>query len=893
MPELWYKFTIEKILSNLNSSLDGLNQNQVNEKVLKYGKNKLPMKKGLSAFKIILNQFLNPLIYILLAAGVVSVFIGDVKDSFFIFIVIILNASIGAYQEWKAEKSAESLQRLLNIYTDVMRDSKEVEINAEELVPGDIVLLESGNKVPADIRLINSNKLMVDESLLTGESVSVQKNAEDIFDDNLIIAERINMLFAGSIITSGRATGIVVETGLNTEIGKIAETITGLDTSKPPLIHRMERFAKHISYIVLIACILIGIVEIYRGNNIADVFLMIIALAVSAIPEGLPAAVTVALSVGMSRMLKRNVIIRKLTAVEALGSCTCIVSDKTGTLTVNKQTVRLISVANGNSFQVTGESYTPQGQILTNENLDVKVGYDCNLDEIIKTSVICNEAVIQQTASGWESNGDSVDIAILAMAQKYGINQSHIINSIKTVTEIPYESEIAYAARFYKENGKTKIAIKGAFEIIINLCNKMRMDGNITDINYESLNNQATRLAEEGYRLISVASGQIEEEKKHYSHEDINSLIFMGFICLIDPLRPESTAAIQKCKEAGIRVLMVTGDHPETAFTIGRQLGISQSKNCVITGYDIERTTQEEFKKIISTKSIFARVSPLQKLQIVDILGNLGNFIAVTGDGVNDAPALKKAHVGVAMGSGTDITKDVASIIVSDDNFSSIVSGIEEGRYTYDNIRKVIYLLVSAGLSEIILFLLAIVAGLPIPLVAVQLLWLNLVTNGIQGVGLAFEKGESTTMQRPPRSPNEGVFNKIMIQETVLSSIIIAIITFTLWVWLLKSGLDLYHSRNLILLLMVFFENIHVFNCRSEYISAFKIPVKNNVLLVSGVVVAQAIHLLSMHIPLMQKTLEVSPVGIKTWFVFLALSAVLLIVMELFKEFIVKDSARN
>lgn len=880
----WHSLRIEDIYKKLNCDLNGLESDEVQKRLIKYGNNILPVKKSSSILKIIVNQFLNPLIYILLVAGIVSFLIGDKKDSFFIFLVIFINVTIGAFQEWKAEKSAESLQNLLKVFIKVKRDKKEITVNAEDIVPGDIVILESGNKIPADIRLINSNNLLVDESLLTGESVAVEKKSEDITEENLHLTERINMLFAGSVVTSGRATGVVVETGINTEVGKIAEAITTIDISKPPLIHRMEKFAKHISYIVVVACILIAGIEVSRGKAFIEVFFMITALAVAAIPEGLPAAVTVALSVGMSRMSKRNVLIRKLTAVEGLGSCTCIASDKTGTLTINKQTVRMIALANDGEYNVTGEGYIPEGQILSKENLEIKAGYSNNLDELIKISLIANEASLYKSETNWISNGDAVDIAILSIGYKYGFNHADILETLETITEIPYESELAYSARFYKDNHSVKIAIKGAFEVISPFCNKMIKNGSIVDIEYENLNNQAIHLAEQGYRLISVASGYANEEKNNYSHNDISSLTFLGFICLIDPLRTESVSAVKKCNEAGVKVLMVTGDHPVTAYAIGKQLGIASSKEEIITGSEIETLKEEEFENILSSKTIFARVTPIQKLEIVDALIKIGNYVAVTGDGVNDAPALRKAHIGVAMGSGTDIAKDVSSMIMTDDNFSSIVSGIEEGRYTYDNIRKVVYLLISTGAAEIVLFIISLLAGLPIPLVAVQLLWLNLVTNGIQGVALAFEKGESSSMKRPPRNPNEGIFNKLMIQETLISSFTMAIVSFICWFWLIKSGLEEFQARNIILLLMVLFENIHVFNCRSEYISAFKVPFKNNVLLVLGVFIAQGVHIISMQIPIMQNILKIKPVEPVAWLILLVVSSLLLIIMEIYKR---------
>ncbi|MDD3436783.1 MAG: HAD-IC family P-type ATPase [Candidatus Gastranaerophilales bacterium] len=884
-PVYWHKMEINELFLQLKSDIEGLSEVKAADLLNIYGKNSLPTRKPHGILQIFFYQFLNPLIYILLVAGVLAFIIGDKKDSFFIFVVILINSTIGAIQEWKAEKSSETLQKLIRIIARVKRDGEEKQISSENLVPGDIVILESGNKVPADIRLLSTNNLNVDESLLTGESVPVKKCHDCILEENLETSEKTNMVFAGSVVTSGRATGIVVSTGLNTEIGKIAQAINIQKTSKSPLIERMEKFAKHISYIVLIVCFIIAVIEILRGQNFTEVFFLITALAVSAIPEGLPAAITVALSVGMSRMTKKNVLIRKLTAVESLGSCTCIASDKTGTLTINKQTVKLISLPDNINFQVTGEGYTPEGKIMSPDNKEINKKENVNLDELIKISVIANEASLQKTDTGWISNGDAVDVAILSMGYKYGFNYSEIFDKIKTITEIPYESEIAYSARFYKDNdtNNVKIAFKGAFEVTAKYCNKMLKNGNIEKFEADELKNQAIKLAEQGYRLISVATGEVEE-KNLYTHHDIHSLIFLGFICLIDPLRDESASAIEKCREAGVKVVMITGDHPATALAIGKELKIADSSENVITGAQWSSIADIEHVNTVLSKTIFARVAPMQKLEIVDALIKSGNYVAVTGDGVNDAPALKKAHIGVAMGSGTDIAKDVSSMVITNDNFSSIVSGIEEGRYTYDNIRKVIYLLISTGVAEIFLFLFSLIIGLPIPLIAVQLLWLNLVTNGIQGVALAFEKGEPISMRRPPRNPKEGIFNKLMVNEVVLSGFTISLITFICWVFLLNQGWNEFQARNIILLLMVLFENIHVFNCRSEYVSAFKIPFKNNIFLVTGVFIAQAIHIISMQIPLMQKVLKTEPVEPVTWFILLFTSALLLMIMEIFKR---------
>ncbi len=871
----YYNFSKEKVFEKLKTSTAGISQNEVLKRLSEYGKNILPRKKPPTIFEIILNQILNPLIYILIAAAIFALVAGDIKDSIFIFLVIIINAGIGAFQEWKAEKSSQALEKMLKINARAIRDGKEILVESEGLVPGDIVILESGNKVPADMRLFEVNNARIDEALLTGESVAIEKII-DVFEGELLISEQKNMAFAGSVITSGRAKGVVTSTGLSTEIGKIAESVTSIDTSTPPLIVRMEKFAKQVSIIVLVAAAVLAAIEILKGQPLKEVFFLATALAVSAIPEGLPAALTVALSVGMSRMSAKNVIIKKLSAVEGLGSCTTIASDKTGTLTVNKQTAKVIRLADGRLFHITGEGYSGEGDIIDENNNKISLGQDNQLDTLIKSGVIANEASLYKSRNGWNSQGDAVDIAILALGYKAGLESiSDFKNSLNVICEIPFESERGFSATIYEQDGKRKISVKGAFEILSKICE------NDTEIHY----NYVSSLARQGYRVIALAEGDFKDDAdpQKCNIEDMTHYTLTGFIGLIDPLRPEAKEAAQKCKEAGVRVIMVTGDHPETAYAIGNELGIVDSKEQIMSGKELSH--ESDFKKFINKINIFARVTPIQKMELVQALKDTGNFVAVTGDGVNDSPALKKANIGVAMGSGTDISKDVSSIIVTDDNFASIVDGIEQGRFTYDNVRKVIYLLVATGAAEIVLFFLSLMFGLPIPLVAVQLLWLNLVTNGIQGVALAFEAGEDGSMKIPPRNPSEGIFNPLMIKETLVSGCFMAIVAFGVWFYLLKTGFEENLARNYVLLLMVLFENFQVFNCRSEKTSAFKIPLKNNYVLIIGVLGALGLHILSMYIPVMQDILGVQPVDFVNFAVLLGLASLLLITMEIFKVF--------
>ncbi len=885
----WHLLVVNEVFEKILSNLQGLSENEAAERLKEFGRNSLPERRPPGIATILLRQFLSPLIYILLAAGSLSLLIGEITDALFIFAVILLNAGLGTFQEWKAEKSAAALQNLLRIFARIRREGQEFNIPGEELVPGDIVLLESGNQVPADLRLITIKNLTIDESLLTGESQAVAKNSRSL-EGARPLAERNNMAFAGSTVASGRGIGVVIATGLSTELGQIARAINETQPAKPPLVIRMELFARQISYIVLGFVALLALISLIRGASYIEVFFMAVALAVSAIPEGLPVAMTVALSIATTRMARRNVIVRKLTAVEALGSCTCIASDKTGTLTVNKQTAKIIGLPDGQLFAVTGQGYSGQGMIITPEGEEPSPAARLSLERLASAAVLCNEAQLNEKEGAWEHNGDAVDLALLALGYKMGLVPGDLRAAVENVGEIPFESEHRYAASFYRDDEGITVAVKGAVEAVLPFCTDIQTEEGEEPVVHETIDQEALSLAEGGYRVIAVARGRLAEEPDFDKIDEkaIPPLTFLGLIGLIDPLRPEVKGAVNRCKKAGVKVIMVTGDHPATALSIACELGIARNRNDLVTGDQLEKIGSPEiplYLEVVKKASVFSRVAPLQKLDIVVALGMLGHFVAVTGDGVNDAPALRRANIGVAMGSGTDVAKDTASIIITDDNFASIESGVEEGRFAYDNIRKVVYLLISTGGAEIVLFSLALLTGLPLPLMAVQLLWLNLVTNGIQDVALAFEGGEPGSMGRPPRPPTEGVFNRLMIEQTLVSGIVMGLLAFGNWYWLLSLGWDEAAARNSTLLLMVLLENVHTFNCRSERISVFRVPLRRNWLLVGGVAIAQGVHILSMNTPLMQKVLGVAPVSFSHWLTLILLASLLIVTMELFKMF--------
>lgn len=888
--EPWHSFEEKEIYDELRSTNDGLDSSEAKKRLDFYGHNRLPEGKKVTIWHIIAHQLINPLIFILIAAAIASMAIGEGKDAIFIFLVIFINSALGTYQEYNAEKSASGLQNLIKIKARVRRDGSDQEIDSEKLVPGDVVYLESGLKVPADLRLIEASNLEIDESFLTGESVAAKKKIVILREDTEV-PERKNMAYAGSTVLSGRGTGVVVTTAAHTQVGQIAENVTQRKSAKPPLILRMEKFTKQITIFIVALGIILAIVLRTQGMDLTAIFFFVVALAVSAIPEGLPVALTVALSIATKRMAKRNVIVRRLTSVESLGSCTVIASDKTGTLTVNQQTAKKIILSDGTSYSVAGEGYNGDGDV-TNDgenNKDTDISDNENLTKLLKIGLLANEASLKKEDDNWEHYGDAMDVALLGMGYKAGMNPDNLKNDYTIVDKIPYESERKFSAAFCRNDDTVYIGIKGAIETVLNFCDKMAGTDDEVKIDRDFLMKQAEEMAAKGYRVLAFAGGEFKDfsKKEYYDNEDIPPLTWYGMVCFIDPLRPEAKDSVEKCKKAGIKVIMITGDHPSTAGTIAGELGIMDEGEKVVTGSMLTGAGSPDspaYEKMVSSTTVFARVSPVQKLEIVEVLIRQGEFVAVTGDGVNDAPALKRANIGVAMGSGTDVAKEVGSMIVIDDNFSSIVSGVEEGRFAYDNVRKVIYLLISTGAAEVILFIASIIAGLPLPLLAVQLLWLNLVTNGIQDVALAFEGGEPGTMLKKPRKPSEKIFNPQMISQTIVSSSTMGFIVFGLWFWLNKyTGMDETHARDLILLLMVFMQNFHAFNSRSETVSAFRVPLKRNLILVFGVLLAQGIHILSMQIPFMQDILRIEPVTLNEWAYVLLLAIPMILIVEIYK----------
>jgi len=876
----WHALAAAEVLAVLESRKAGLTEAEAQFRLASVGPNVLPQQPPPTVWQIFLRQFLSPLIYLLLAATVVSLVIGHFDDAVFIAAVLLINAVIGTIQEWKAEQSSRALQKLLRIRATVVRDGEVKEIPADQVVPGDIVWLEPGNRVPADVRLLWSHALEIDESLLTGESLGVLKDHEWSGPPATPVADRLNMAHAGTLAIRGRGKGIVVATGSRTVVGQLALDVMAARPGKPPLIERMERFARAIAGTVLAAVAVLALIGVLvHGHGLTETFTFAVALAVSAVPEGLPVALTVALAVATNRMARRGVIVRRLAAVEGLGSATLIASDKTGTLTCNELTVRQIRVASGAVFEVTGEGFTPHGQVLL-DGKPVEPGTHPELNRLARAAVLCNEAELHLQDSKWTWRGDPTDVALLSMAHKLGWNRELTLDRHPQVNEIPFEPEHRFAASYHQmEDGSVYVFVKGAPERVLAMCNWADESDRQRQLAV------ASEMASQGYRVLALAEGPAPAHlDTRQTPPEPTGLTLLGFVGMIDPLRPGVREAVASCHAAGITVCMVTGDHPVTALAIARDLGLASQPDQVVTGRELEAMTAEQLQLAVERVRVFARVTPRQKLELVEAAKRAGHYVVVTGDGVNDAPALKAAHIGVAMGrSGTDVAREAADLVICDDNFATIVAGVEEGRVAYDNIRKVIYLLVSTGAAEIVMVALAVATGLPLPLLPVQLLWLNLVTNGIQHVGLAFEPSEGDVLRRKPRPPGEPIFNQLMIERTVLAAVVMGVVGFSAFAWMLQNGWSEDSARNALLLLMVLFENIHIGNCRSETKSGLVLSPFRSPILLIGTITAFLVHVVSMYLAPMQVVLRTEPVSPGTWASLLALALTIFVVMEIHK----------
>ncbi len=876
----------EELLARLASTRRGLTSPEAAERLARYGGNVLPEARPPHPLVLFLRQFLSPFIYVLLFATALSVYIGHWADAIFIAAVLLLNSVIGTVQEHRAENSALALRNLVTSTARVVRDDDVVELPAADVVLGDVLLLSSGDKVPADVRLLESAGVLVDESILTGESLAAGKDAAQLLPPDADLAERSNCAFAGTLVTHGRAEGLVVATGSATVLGTLAGALVGRDETEPPLVTRMRQLTLWVAAVVAVAAVAVGAVEMARGAALHQALLLAVALAVSAIPEGLPVAMTVALAIGTARMARRHVIVRRLVAVEALGSCTVIASDKTGTLTVNELTVTRLAVPGLEPCEVTGAGAVPAGEVEV-------PGDDPRarrlVEQLALAAVLCNEGSLAHRDGSWVHHGDAADVALLVLGRKLGLTQPEALATRPIVGMLPFEPERRFAASLHESEGGLVVAVKGAVERVLGMCDRMATVGGERPLDPGALVEVAEGLAADGHRVLAVAGGTRRSRPPGDAsgpllEEDLTGLCFFGLVGMSDPVRPDARESIAACRRAGVGVDMITGDHPVTALAIARDLDLAQDADAVVSGRMLRHAQQrgeKAFDDLVTKSRVFARVEPEQKLQIVRALTRRGHVVAVTGDGANDAPALRQAHVGVAMGrGGTDVAREAAELIVTDDKFASIAAGVEEGRVAYGNVRKVVQLLVATGAGEVVLVLLAVVSGVALPVLAVQLLWLNLVTNGIQDVALAFEPAEGDEMRRPPRAADEPVFNRLMLERLLVVALVMGVLAFAMYRVLLDQGWAVTEARNSVVLLLVLFENVLALSARSETRSLLSTGLGGNRILLVGVLGALAVHLVAMHLPATQRLLGLGPVPPTHWLTLAALVLVLLLAVE-------------
>lgn len=878
----WHQLDIQEVFNQCNTSVEGLKRAEAKERLKHYGLNTLPEQEALSRFKILLHQFKSPLIYILIVAAVVTTLLKEYIDTGVIVAVVILNAIVGFFQEYKAETSLRALKRMVVAKARVIRDGKEEEIPSEELVPGDIVLLSSGIKVPADLRLVEVIELKADEAALTGESVPVEKRTDPIPEEFLTPGDQINMAFKGTIIVSGRGRGVVVETGQRTVLGQIAHDVKKLSVTETPLQKKIVRFAHFIGLLVLGSAIAIIAMGFFIGLPLFDLFTTAVAAAVATVPEGLPIVVTVTLAIGVSRMAQRNAIIRKLSAVETLGSTTIICTDKTGTITKNEMTVKVVYDGH-HVFEVTGSGYDPEGEIFYDWK-PVKQESLQRLHIILRIGMLCNESRLVQEDGQFRIDGDPTEGALIVSAIKAGLNPEFERKVYPQLGIIPFESDRGFMATLHDHDGGKIVFVKGAPEIVLDMCATLPT-GEV--VNRTKIMEYAERFAEDGLRVLAMAYKELDANLSpdKFTHDQLpNELIFAGLQGMIDPPRPEAIEAIKGCKLAGIRVAMVTGDHAVTASAIGRMVGLGDRNSTAITGKAIETMNDDELFNEVQKTSVYARVSPQHKLRIVQQYMRHGEIVAVTGDGVNDAPALKAAHIGVAMGkSGTDVAREAADMVITDDNFVSIFHAVEEGRIVFDNIRKVTMFLIPTGFAAIISILVSMLLGIPIPFVAAQLLWINLVTNGLQDVALGFEPGEKDVIKRKPRNPKEGIMSRLMVERSILVGFIIAAgVIYTFYDALYRNE-TIEHARTISMTTMVLFQFFQAWNCRSEKESVFQINPLSNQFLFYSMVAACLAQIAVIYVPFLQWVFRTEALTALEWVKITIVALTVIVAVEIDK----------
>ena len=866
---MWYKKSKNEILQELDvDEKNGLSSTEALRRLEKYGKNKLETKKKKTLFKQFLSQLKDVMIYILIIAAIISAFLGEISDALIILLVIIINAVIGVIQESKAEKALDALKELSTPKALVKRDGSLKEILSEDIVPGDIVIIDAGRYIPGDLRLIDTANLKIEESAFTGESVPSEKDASFLPDKEIPIGDQNNMAFMSTLATYGRGVGVVVGTGMNTEIGKIAKMIEQEENDETPLQKKLSELGKILGFLAVGICILIFIISFFQGRDLLEMFLTSISLAVAAIPEGLPAIVAIVLALGVQRMVKKNAIIRKLPAVETLGSVSIICSDKTGTLTQNKMTVTTV---------YTNDSYIKESEFNLNDN-ESKLLVDC--------MVLCNDA----TYSEKSQTGDPTEIALLESTFKLNILKEKLEKEFKRIDEIPFDSDRKLMTTVnLVDDKKARVFTKGALDSILSICNKISVNGKLVDFSKEykaKVLENSNIMSDKALRVLAFAYKDISKENIVLDSLE-KDLVFIGMVGMIDPPRLEVKDSIKLCKSAGITPVMITGDHKNTAFAIANELGIAEDISQAITGHEIDKFKEEEFNEKIINYRVFARVSPEHKVKIVKAFKSHGNIVSMTGDGVNDAPSLKAADIGVAMGiTGTDVSKRASEMILTDDNFSTIVSAVEEGRKIYLNIKKSIVFLLSCNLGEILTLFTAILLNWNSPLQPIHILWVNLITDSFPALSLGVDKTKEDVMNNPPRNPKESIFVKSDKVQLIINGVLIGGIT----LFAFKLGERLYadsliHAQTMAFVVLSVSQLFLSLSLRSNTKSAFSLGIFSNKYLVYSILLGIFLQVIIISISFIANIFKVTPLLLYDWIVVILVSLIPFAINEILKLF--------
>jgi magnesium-transporting ATPase (P-type) len=875
----WHAATPAQVLARLDSGRYGLSQSEATARLARYGANRLPTPRRRAAWQRLLLQFHNVIIYVLLAAGIITALLGHLVDAGVIFGVVLINAAIGFVQEGKAESAIAAIRQMLSLSAHVLRDRRRVAVPAEDLVPGDVVLLESGDKVPADLRLLEVKNLRVEEAALTGESEPVEKAPEPVAVE-AALGDRACMVYAGTLVTFGQARGVVVATGLATEIGRISQMLEEVQEVTTPLLAKIGVFGRWLTGAILAFSAVTYAFGVWvRGYTPAEMFLAVAGIAVAAIPEGLPAIMTITLAIGVQRMARRNAIIRRLPAVETLGSVTVICSDKTGTLTRNEMTVQRV-VTGGRAIDVAGVGYAPEGGFAL-DGRDLDPADDAALLALVRAALLCNDAQVRREGGQWRMDGDPTEGALHVLGLKAGLDPRLEAERLPRTDVIPFESEHRFMATLHHDHaGHGVIFLKGAPERVLDLAAYQRWDGVDAPLDRGHWERAVEACARGGQRVLAIAMKPAAADQRSLTYDDAQGgYTLLGLAGMIDPPREEAVAAVQRCRAAGIRVKMITGDHAATAAAVGRQLGLTGR---ALTGQELDQLADGDLVEAVREADVFARASPEHKLRLVQAMQSNGEVVAMTGDGVNDSPALKRADVGVAMGmKGTEAAKEASDMVIADDNFASIAHAVEEGRTVYDNIRKFLVFMLPTNGGEAGILVAAILAGLTLPITPVQVLWVNMITAVTLGLAIAFDPAEPGVMARPPRPPREPLITGFLVWRILLVTALLTAAALGLFLWETARGESVESARTLAVNILVIGEMVYLFNSRHLIASSLGLQALTEnrlALLAAGLLVP--LQLAFTYLPVMQRLFGTAALDLDAWLRVLAFGALLFLAIE-------------